>query len=73
MTQTNLSIGDVPAMSPPLTIQYETSKGGRMSRMPASRSERSGNPKIVGLSPEYVGSKPGRVKPKTLKLILVAS
>ena len=50
-----------------------TSRGGRMSRAPASHFGRSGNPKIAGSSPEPVGSKPDRVKPMTLKLILVAS
>ena len=37
------------------------------------RSGRSGNPKIADSSLEPAGSKPGQVKPKTLKLILVAS
>ena len=36
-----------------------TSRGGRMSCVPASRSGRSGNPKIVGLSPEPATLKPG--------------
>ena len=52
---------------------HGTSRGGRLSRAPSSRSGRSGNPKIVGSSPEIAGSKPGRVKSKTLKLIIVAS
>ena len=30
------------------------------------------NPKIMGSSPEHAALKPGRVKPITLKLILVA-
>ena len=50
-----------------------TSRGGRMSRASTSRFGRSGNLKIVGLSMEPAGSKPGQVKPKTLKLILPAS
>ena len=37
---------------------YVTSQGGRMSRMPASCSGRSGNPKIAGSSLETTGSKP---------------
>ena len=44
-----------------------------MSRVPTSRFGRSGNLKVVGSSLEPAGSKPGRVKPKTLNLILVAS
>ena len=44
-----------------------------MSRAHASRSERSGNLNIVGSGPEPVGLKPGPVKPKTLKVIFVAS
>ena len=50
-----------------------TSQGGRMSRAPASHSGRLGNPKIAGSNLEPAGLKYGRVKPKTLKLILVAS
>ena len=46
-----------------------TSQSGQMSRVPTSRSGRLRNLKITGLSPEPMGSKPGRVKPKTLKLI----
>ena len=42
-----------------------------MSRALASRSVRSGNPNIVGLSAEPAGLNPDRVKPMTLKLILV--
>ena len=38
-----------------------------------SRSGRSGRPEITGLSLEPADSKPGRVKPKPLKCILVAS
>ena len=47
------------------------SRGGRMSRAPASLSGRSANPKMVDSSLELMGSKPGQVKPKTLTLILV--
>ena len=50
-----------------------TSLGGQMSRVPASHSGRSGNPKIAGSRLEPASSKPGQVKPKTLKFILVAS
>ena len=49
-----------------------TSRGGRMSRVPAFHSGSSGNLKSTGLSLEPVGLKPGRLKLKTLKLILVA-
>ena len=42
-----------------------TSQGGQMSRVPASHSGRSGNPKIAGPSPEPAGLKHGQVKPKT--------
>ena len=56
-----------------LTVSLLTSQGGRMSRAPASCSGRSGNMKIEGSSLEPVGSKPDRIKPKTFKLILVAS
>ena len=42
-------------------IPFQTSRGGRMSRPSASRSGRSGNPKVAGSNP------------KPLKLILVAS
>ena len=44
-----------------------------MSRAPVFCSGRSGNPKVEDLSLEPAGLKPGRVKPKTLKLILIAS
>ena len=52
-----------------LTIHL-TSRGGQMSRVPASPSGRFGNPKIAGLSLEPTGFIPGRVKPD---LILVIS
>ena len=42
-----------------------------MSRAPTSCSGRSGNPKIAGSSLEPAGLKPGRVKPRTLKLTLL--
>ena len=48
-----------------------TSRSDRMIRAPTSRSRKSGNPKIVGSSPEPAGLYPGRVKPMTLKLILI--
>ena len=54
-------------------VPYKTSWGGRMSRLPTYWSGRSGNPKIAGLSLEPAGLKPGWVKPKSLKLILVPS
>ena len=38
----------------------------------ASRSERSGNTKVVGSNPDLTVSNPGQVKPMTLQLILVA-
>ena len=44
-----------------------------MSRAAASRSGRSGNLKVMGLSLEPTGSKPGPFKPKAIKLILVTS
>ena len=47
--------------------------GGRMSRASASRAGRSGNPILIGSSLESLGSNPGRVKPMTLRLILVVS
>ena len=50
-----------------------TSQGGQMSRASASHSDRSGNPKVAGSNPDLAFSNPGRVKPMTLKLILVAS
>ena len=50
-----------------------TSWGGQLTRVPASRSRRSRNPKIVGSSVEPAALKPGRVKRMTLKLIAVAS
>ena len=53
--------------------KYWTSRGVRMSRVPASRAGRSKNPKISGSIPKPAGSNPGRVKPMTFKLILVAS
>ena len=50
-----------------------TRRGGQLSRAPASRAGRSRNPKIMGSSPDPVDSISGRVKPMTLKLILVTS
>ena len=38
-----------------------TSQGGQMSRVLATHSGRSGNLKIVGLSPKPTGLNPGRV------------
>ena len=55
-----------------LTVM-STRRGGRMSRVPASRPGRSRNLKIVGSSPDPADSISGRVKLMTLKLILVAS
>ena len=51
----------------------KTSRVGQMSRAPTSCVGRLGKPKIAVSSPEPAGSKPVRVKPMTLKLILVAS
>ena len=46
---------------------YVTSQDGRMSRVLACQSGRSGNAKIMGLSLEHAALKPGRVKLITLK------
>ena len=54
-------------------LVFITSRGGRMSRASASCCGRSENPKITGSSLEPTDTKPGQVKPKTLKLILVTS
>ena len=50
-----------------------TSQGDRMSRASASRSGRSGNPNLVCLSADLASLNLGRIKPMTLKLILVTS
>ena len=60
-------------MKKPVSQSPTTSQGGRKSRVPASSFRRSGNPKVMRSSLEPVGSKPGLVKLKTLKLILVTS
>ena len=44
-----------------------------MSRAPTSNAGRSGNLKITGSSPDPADLISGRVKPTTLKLILVTS
>ena len=55
------------------SVKNNTSQGGRMSRVPASYSWKSGNPKIAGSSPESTGLNPGQVKVVTIKFILVPS
>ena len=60
------------SLSLPLPVSF-TSRCGWRSRAPASRSGRSRNPKITGLSPEPAGLKPDRDKAMTSQLILVAS
>ena len=50
-----------------------TSHGGRMSRASASCSGRSGKLNVTGSNLELAFSNPGRVKPMTVKLIIVPS
>ena len=58
----------------PSNIQGHTTRwGGRMSRASVSRAGRSGNPKVAGSSLELEVLISDRVKPMTLKVILVAS
>ena len=58
----------VPAgrMGAPAVLYSATRREGRMSRASVPHSGRARNPNLAG-------SNPGRIKPMTLKLILVAS
>ena len=47
--------------------------GGRLRKMLTSHIGRLGNRNLLGSNPDSVGLNPGRVKPMTLKLILVVS
>ena len=44
-----------------------------MSRAPALYAGRPGKPNLMGSNPDLADLNPGRVKPMTLKLILVTS
>ena len=55
-----------------MTVATEEASYEKNSRAPASHCGRLGNLKVMGSNPEPTGLKPGRVKPKTLQLILVA-